>query len=57
MVIRIQGRAREYVSPVFFGFLIETAGAISTVEILMAGEISCTISRLSTGDLVLSIII
>jgi hypothetical protein len=37
MVICIQGWAIEYVSPVFFGFLKETAGVITTVESLMAG--------------------
>jgi hypothetical protein len=34
MVIRIQGREIEYVSPLFFSFLTETAGAISATEIL-----------------------
>jgi hypothetical protein len=37
MVTRIQGRAIESMYPAFFGFLTETAGLISAVEILMAG--------------------
>jgi hypothetical protein len=37
MVIRIQGWSIEYVSPVFFGFLTNTAGVISVVESLMVG--------------------
>jgi hypothetical protein len=38
MVISIQGHTIEYVSPIFFGFLTDTAGMISAVEGLMAGS-------------------
>jgi hypothetical protein len=37
MVIHIQGLAIEYVSPVFFGFLTETAGDIFAVESMIVG--------------------
>jgi hypothetical protein len=38
MVIHINGQAVKYVSPIFFGFLTEAAGAISAIEGLMTGS-------------------